>query len=369
MKNFIITSLILLTIKSTSGQIPEIDYFGQIPPGDSAIVFAPDIISLPNRYNMHGSFTPDGNEFCFTVTDGAWSYCTLYYTKFESDEWSIPQVAPFVVGNVWDPSFTPDGNNLIYTSADGLWMLEKEGDSWGNPVKLVSPVSSSSGEFSSSVSLNGTIYFFSRRSMDIYRAIKEDGLYVVEKLQSPINDFNDREPYIAPDESYIIFNSGTRPDQLGNGDLYISYNINNTWTEPLNLGAKINTEYYEFAPRVTPDNNYLLFSRRDESTFKSMILWVSTSFIEELKPSGIGNISITDTELNIFPNPANNKIYIKHTGVIENASYVLFNLQGSIVLDGNLNSNSIDISQIPDGFYFLQIEINDGLITSKVIKR
>ncbi len=31
------------------------------------------------------------------------------------------------------------------------------------------------------------------------------------------------EPYIAPDESYMIF-MAARPDDLVNGDLYISYN-------------------------------------------------------------------------------------------------------------------------------------------------
>ncbi|MGD2034707.1 MAG: T9SS type A sorting domain-containing protein [Bacteroidales bacterium] len=370
MKTIHIILFAFLSFLDGIGQVTGIDYFGQTPPGDSAIVFAPDIISLPNRYNQHGSFSPDGNEFCFTVTTSDWAYCNLYYTKIETDEWIDPQKADFVSGSIWDPSFTPDGNNLIYTyitSTADLWMLEKAGDSWGNPIKLGSPVSSGSPEFSPSVSLNGTIYFFSRRSFDIYRAIKKDGYYdQVEKLQSPINDFNDREPYIAPDESYMIFTSYDRPDQFGEGDLYISYNINNEWTEPLNLGSKINSEYWEFAPRVTPDNNYLLFTKRDES--KSMILWVSASFIEGLKPTGIHNISSVDTELTIFPNPANNMVYIKYTGNMENVSYAIFTLQGNIILDGDLNSNSIDISQIPDGLYFFRIELKDEIITKKIIK-
>lgn len=366
--------LVFLALGNISGQISEIDYFGQTPPGDSAIVFAPTIISLPGKYNQNGSFSADGKEFCFTVTNGEWSNSSLYYTRFENDNWLTPQKASFVSGSIWDAFFTPDGNNLIYTkitSVPDLWMLEKEGDSWGNPTKLASPVSSSSAEFSPSVSLDGTIYFFSRRSGNIYLSMKESGSYKnVEKVESPINDFSDGEPYIAPDGSYMIFCSSDRPDCVGQDDIYISYKLSTGWSNPIHLGAKINTAEIECSPNITPDNKYLLFTRREkmQTTKPSMILWVSASFIEELRPTDINSIIITDNHLSIFPNPAESIIFINHSENTENAYYSLFSLQGYLIMDGNLKNNSIDISQIPDGVYFMQIEINNRLMTGKVIK-
>ena len=83
MKKIHIILFAFLSLLDGIGQVTEIDYFGQTPPGDSAIVFAPDFISLPDRYNQNGSFTPDGKEFCFTVTNSGWTNCDIYYTKIE----------------------------------------------------------------------------------------------------------------------------------------------------------------------------------------------------------------------------------------------------------------------------------------------
>ena len=45
-------------------------YLGQTPPGLEPQIFAPDIITLPNRSEWTGSFTPDGQEFYFTISKG-----------------------------------------------------------------------------------------------------------------------------------------------------------------------------------------------------------------------------------------------------------------------------------------------------------
>jgi Tol biopolymer transport system component len=105
------------------------------------------------------------------------------------------------------------------------------------------------------------------------------------------------DPYIAPDESFIIFASN-RPNGISEADmflrdggsqeldLYISYNKgNNTWTTPKNLGKGINTKAWEFGPTLSPDKKYLFFTRR--MNFKtvepSKIYWVSAIIIDQLK--------------------------------------------------------------------------------------
>ena len=47
MKTTLLEIILIATITSIDAQI--FDYFGQTPPGDSAIIFAPGIISLNNR--------------------------------------------------------------------------------------------------------------------------------------------------------------------------------------------------------------------------------------------------------------------------------------------------------------------------------
>jgi hypothetical protein len=52
------------TIKAQS-----IDYFGQVPPSDSAIIFAPGVFSLPDRLESNIVFSPDGKEIYFGLVE------------------------------------------------------------------------------------------------------------------------------------------------------------------------------------------------------------------------------------------------------------------------------------------------------------
>jgi len=84
-----------------------------------------------------------------------------------------------------------------------------------------------------------------------------------------------RDFFVAPDESYIVIYS-TLPDNLGNGDLYISFRQpDGTWTEPRNLGPDVNTKGYDFAPSLSPDGQYLFFTRDEGGT--GNVHWISTA--------------------------------------------------------------------------------------------
>lgn len=56
-------------------------------------------------------------------------------------------------------------------------------------------------------------------------------------------------------------------------------------------------------------------------------------------------------EIRIYPNPANEKIYIRNA---ENPNVKIYRLDGTLVLE-NTFSDIIDISQIPSGTYFVKI--------------
>lgn len=119
-------------------------------------------------------------------------------------------------------------------------------------------------------------------------------------------DYHEVDPFIAPDESYLIFTSN-RPGGFGDADLYICYRKpDGAWTKAINMGPSINTEAVEFCPSVTPDGKYLFFSSNrllfqrysnhpisyDEKikildspgNGRGDIYWVSAKIIESLKP-------------------------------------------------------------------------------------
>ncbi len=95
----------------------------------------------------------------------------------------------------------------------------------------------------------------------IFRSVLIDKNYQTpELLPENINtEFVDWTPFIAPDESYLLFSS-LRPGGYGSGDLYISYrSTDNTWSDPVNLGSTINGKGNERYPYVSPDGKYLFF--------------------------------------------------------------------------------------------------------------
>ena len=140
---------------------------------------------------------------------------------------------------------------------------------------------------------NNVIYFTSEREKgtsalhgDIYRIeLVGDKFINRKKLPYPINtDFNDSDPLIAPDESFLIFHSD-RPGGFGEHDLYISFNVKGKWTDPVNMGDTINTKGWEMAPALTPDGKYLLYTHRKAmiTSEPAKIYWVSAGIINKYR--------------------------------------------------------------------------------------
>jgi len=90
-------------------------------------------------------------------------------------------------------------------------------------------------------------------------------------------------PFIAPDESYIIWDS-ERDGGYGEVDLYISFRQQDgSWGAAINFGDKINTDGPDSGGGVTPDGKYFFFNRKispeDSDTY-----WVDAQIIETLRP-------------------------------------------------------------------------------------
>ncbi len=72
-------------------------------------------------------------------------------------------------------------------------------------------------------------------------------------------------------------------------------------------------------------------------------------------------------KLNIYPNPATHTIAIEKNNLIINSISIL-SATGAVVKTIPGNTNSIDISQLTKGIYFIQCTTESGLISTKLIK-
>jgi hypothetical protein len=275
-------------------------------------IFATDIISKLNRFEQYPSFSPDGKSFYFSYTDSIWGKSTMIQVCLENPVLKQETIhlanSDYQSGQFVDYS----GEKLFFTAvifSDELWQADifqakKTDRGWEKVKKLGSPVNSYICEWHPTLTKNGVMYFASERNYDhgiadIYRAFLSKGVYSkVEKLSSVINtEYNETDPLIAPDESFLIFASNrpggvtgpdifSRPNGYDELDLYISFNKgNNNWSAPKNMGHTINTDSWEFAPALSPDGKFLFFTRREafNTLNPSKIYWVDSKIINRLR--------------------------------------------------------------------------------------
>ncbi len=71
----------------------------------------------------------------------------------------------------------------------------------------------------------------------------------IRELPFNSNDFSTCHPTLSPDGKILCFASN-RPGGLGGMDIYFSEKVGDTWSEPVNAGAQINTEGNEIFPFI-----------------------------------------------------------------------------------------------------------------------
>lgn len=252
-------------------------YLGQKPPGMTPELFAPGIISY-GFHELRITFSPDGDEAFYVTCPNKYSHRILVHVSSNNNKWSAPQLVPFAWEcNNGGPSFSPDGSRLYFASnkdnteiiMDGsgldIWYIERNGTSWTDPVKLPETINSNLGEFAPSIASNGNLYFGvtdKNYKTFIYCSKFQAGKYIArEKIKIDLQpDINIGSAFIAPDESYLLFQANM-DSGFGRNDIYVSFrNKEGIWDAPVNLGEKINSEYNDFGPRVSFDGKYLFFT-------------------------------------------------------------------------------------------------------------
>jgi Tol biopolymer transport system component len=260
--------VVLLTLSSAA--------YGQTQSAAPVLV-GQGVLSTPDD-ELNSAFTPDGRTVYFSKNLGNRTGVILV-SHWAGENWSTPEVASFSGQySDYDPFVAPDGSRLFWISSrpvDGkkkedydIWMVEKQAQGWSTPVHLGEPVNTDAQEFYPTVSSGGTLYFSSTRpggkgrGGDIYRARPEGKSYgAPENLGDSVNsETHDADPYIAPDESFLIFSSYGRPDAVGDGDLYVSYHRNGKWSTARHLEQGINGPAREYCPIVSPDGQWLYFT-------------------------------------------------------------------------------------------------------------
>jgi hypothetical protein len=191
----------------------------------------------------------DGRTVLFQRSDGHGS--KIFESHLIDGRWSTPAVASF--SGSWSdqfPAMSPDGSYLIFESdrpftagggsADrigNLWRVDRTASGWAAPVHLPESVNISMRIYGHSVAANGDIYFMSTtepRGKDpkwrLFRAVRmANGYAQAQALPFSDGSTSDVDPYVAPDQSYLIFSSEKRRQPTGHEHLFIAFHSGADW--------------------------------------------------------------------------------------------------------------------------------------------
>ncbi len=259
---------------------------GQQPPGSVAEPFAPGVISREG-WELEGVFAPGMKEFYFTLDRGIYSgpdetgfRPTVIGFRQENNEW-IKFTEFLRIGEV---TFSPDGSRMHMAKG----YRDRVGDDWSEYQRLGPMFDRKDwGIMRLSASEKGTYVFDDFKSNDVIRisTIKDGIRQEPVEMGTVVNAGKmTAHPFIAPDESYLIWDS-EREGGFGESDLYISFRQEDgKWGPAINMGEEINSANDDFYASVTPDGRYILFNRKmDDKGDNIDIYWIDAGIIEALR--------------------------------------------------------------------------------------
>ncbi len=144
-------------------------------------------------------------------------------------------------------------------------------------------INSVASEYYPTMTIDGKQLVITRRTRgsadeDFFVSLRKDGKWETAiPLEGKINTgYKEGGQQISPDGEWMVFTGKDYPEGFGSFDIYIAYLTNNGWSERQNLGAAINTEYWESAPCLSPDKKYLYFASDRPGGYGGSDIYVST---------------------------------------------------------------------------------------------
>lgn len=304
MKYFLQAVILTLTILQGIGQVlpgQPAPYLGQDPPGTTPELFLPEMLGRKSVNEGGATLSWDGRIVIYRHFEpGKADPLPVWVLEEKDGQWSKPVRPEFDSEyREWDFNFDRTGDGFYFTSDrkaviggqeaenSNIWMVRKRACGWTEPELLAAPVNTVKG-FSGypSITREGNIYFHSSREgglgqTDLYMAVpKGNSEFDVKNLGEPVNtSWNDLDPSIAPDGTYLIFMS-TRPVGVSErGNMYVSFrDQEGLWLDPVSINGIVGEAGH---PCISADGRFFFFTRKVEG--QTDIYWVSTEAILRLK--------------------------------------------------------------------------------------
>jgi outer membrane protein OmpA-like peptidoglycan-associated protein len=158
----------------------------------------------------------------------------------------------------------------------------------GKAINLGDSVNTSADEYWPSIVADGSALYFTRevrravafgpdRQEDFYVSFKKDSVWgMARSVGAPINTAgNEGAQSISSDGRSMYFTACDREDGLGRCDLYYSTLEGTRWTAGTDIGAPVNSRYWESQPSINADGDMLFFVSNRPGGLGGMDIWYS----------------------------------------------------------------------------------------------
>jgi OOP family OmpA-OmpF porin len=225
---------------------------------------------------------------------------------------------PAVVNSNLDelgPLVLADGNTIYFSRAtysdnpddnmEQMWCSEKPKDStWRKPYLLPFPINNGAFSFVSSITPDGN-------TMLLGGAFDEEGEEMSgccsfsnrngESWGSPENlhvkkyyNNSERVNHSLSNSGRILILAVERKDSKGERDLYVSFNEDEAWSEPISLGPTINTATDDYSPFLASDDRTLYFASSGHPSYGKSDIFITRRIGDDWqnwsKPENLGPI-------------------------------------------------------------------------------
>jgi OOP family OmpA-OmpF porin len=212
----------------------------------------------------------------------------------------------------WTVAHHPDNRGGKKDPGD-IWYAVWTGEEWSLPIHGGNAINDDGYNAVAGFSLDGERMFLLSHyasgnnpasSQGISVSIKTpEGWSVPENITIPyfLNRSPGQQGFLSTTAEAFVFSADSYSTQ-GAEDLYVSLLQSGKWSEPRNLGRKINTAFQEFSPSLSEDGRYLFFSSNGRKGYGSFDIFyaerLDESWVNWSEPVNMGaNINSEGREL------------------------------------------------------------------------